>query len=183
LLEFLFSKPLRKTDVREYLRSSPAVRHEVRKKALALIDRYREEQGWERYHAAARHVVRQPYLNVSQYQFAWQQAQAAYQLAPEPSACLTTLGLAQYRLGQYEAAVETLARSEKLRATRADSHPADLAFLAMAQYQLGRKEQAQATLARLREALRNPQWAKDGEIAALLGEAEALMVRKVPEKK
>jgi WD40 repeat protein len=63
LLDLLFAKPLRKADVREYLRTSPTIRPEVRDMALALMERYREEPDWKRYHGAARHVVRQPYLN------------------------------------------------------------------------------------------------------------------------
>jgi tetratricopeptide (TPR) repeat protein len=107
------------------------------------------------------------------------QAEEACRLEPQNGNYINTLGVAQYRLGQYQAAVETLARSEKLDTTLKDGpHPADLAFLAMAQYQLGHKEQAQATLARLREALTKPRWAKDAESAAFLGEATTLIEAK-----
>jgi hypothetical protein len=84
--------------------------------------------------------------------------------------------MAQYRVGQYQAAVETLARFEKLNARPMDGlHPVDLAFLATGQHQLGRKEQAQATLARLREAMKELRWAKDADSAAFLREAETLI--------
>ncbi len=43
LLDALFAKPLGKAEVIAYLRSSPTVRPEARDKALALVDRYREE--------------------------------------------------------------------------------------------------------------------------------------------
>jgi hypothetical protein len=45
----------------------------------------------------------------------------------------------------------------------------------MAQHQLGLKEQAQATLARLREAMKQPQRAKDAKSQAFLREAEGLI--------
>jgi WD40 repeat protein/tRNA A-37 threonylcarbamoyl transferase component Bud32 len=179
LLDFLFAKPLRKADVLEYLRSSPTVRPQAREKALTLIDRYPEEQNWERYHTAARHLVRQPYLNEFQYQFAWKQAQAACQLAPEPSSCLTTLAMAQYRLGKYQDAASTLSRADTLQKRT----PTDLAFLAMTQHQHGHKEQAKATLAWLREIAQQPEWIKDEEVKGFLHEAETLLGGKSPVQK
>jgi hypothetical protein len=179
LLDFLFTKPLRKADVLAYLRGSPTVRPQVREKALALIDLYREEHDWERYHAAARHLVRQPYLNSFQYHFAWQQAQAACQLAAEPSSCQTTLGMAQYRLGKYDEAVRTLMQSDNSQ----KPIPADVAFLAMTQHQLGHKEQAQADLARLRKIVQQPEWIKDEEAQSFLREAETVLGGKPPAPK
>jgi hypothetical protein len=85
LLDFLFAKPLCKSDVLAYLRSSPTLRPQAREKALALINRYREEQGSERYHQAAWTIIRQPYLNAFQYRFALRQAETARRLAPEQS--------------------------------------------------------------------------------------------------
>ncbi len=41
LLDFLFTRPLRKGDVREYLESSPTIRPQARHKALALLEHYR----------------------------------------------------------------------------------------------------------------------------------------------
>jgi Flp pilus assembly protein TadD len=115
-------------------------------------------------------------LNVFQYQFAWQQAQAACQLAPEPSACRTTLGMAQYRLGKYQEAARTLAQADLSQ----QANPAELAFLAMAQHQLGHKEQAQDVLARLRKIVQQPQWIKDDEAQSFLHEAETVLGGKPP---
>jgi WD40 repeat protein/serine/threonine protein kinase len=123
-------------------------------------------------------VVLQPDASAEAYRQALRQAEEACRLAPENGAAVKTLGVAQYRLGQYPAAVETLTRSLTLNVTANGPHPARLQWLARAQHQLGRKEEAQATLARLREALAKPQWtywASSPEYVAFQREAEALL--------
>jgi Flp pilus assembly protein TadD len=57
---------------------------------------------------------------------------------------LNTLGVAQYRVGQYQTALDTLLRADKMN----QGIPEDVAFLAMAHHRLGHKEQAQAALKR-----------------------------------
>jgi WD40 repeat protein len=202
LLNFLFSKPLAKADVLEYLRSSPIVRPQAREKALALIDRYREEQNPERYHQAAWAIVHQRYFNPFQYRFALCQADTARRLAPDQIKYLTTLGAAQYRAGQYPQAGATLAQAD-LRHQAAPAAlaflahqfphalialwqgqplrqfvPANLAFLAMTYRQLGQKEPAQAALARLGVIAAKPEWAKDQEVQNFLREAETVLASK-----
>ena len=125
----------------------------------------------ERFHRAGWAAARQPYLNAFQYRFALRQAEAACRLAPEQSKYRTTLGVAQYRVGQYQQALATLTQAGPPN----PGVPADLAFLAMAQHQLAQKEQARATLARLRETMKEPRWAKEEEARAFLREAEALL--------
>jgi Flp pilus assembly protein TadD len=122
-------------------------------------------------------VVLKPGASVEAYCHALEQAEEACRLEPKNSAYVSTLGMAQYRLGQYQAAVATLVSSEKLSATPVvGSNPTSLAFLAMAQYQLGQKEQAQATLTQLRETLTKPPWSNISQhYAALLQEAENLL--------
>jgi tetratricopeptide (TPR) repeat protein len=143
----------------------------VRAKALALAERYREEPDPGRYHDAGRALARQPYLNRFQYQLALRQARAACQLAPDRGDYLTTLGMAQYRLGDYREALATLTEADRVN----HEVPADLAFLSMAQHRLGQEEQARATLTRLREVVKQPPWANDEEVQTFLGEAGALL--------
>jgi tetratricopeptide (TPR) repeat protein len=171
LLDFLFTRPLCKADVLDHLRRSPTIRPAARQQLLTLVERYREADNPERYHQASWAVVRQPYLNAFVYGFALRQADTACRLAPHQGKYQTTLGAAQYRAGQYEKALTTLARAEQLN----QGSPADLAFLAMAQHRLGQKEQAQATLVRLRETLTKPPGAQRAEAEALRREAEALL--------
>jgi hypothetical protein len=169
LVEFLFARPLRRADVLEYLRGTPALHPQTRQTALALAERYHEETDPKKYADAAWPVVRHPYANVFQCRFALAQLRAACERAPAPY--LTALGVAQYRLGRFEKerypeALATLGRCDP-------GHPTVLAFLALTQQQLGRKEQARATLARLREVLKEPAWAGDAEVQGFLREAAA----------
>lgn len=81
-------------------------------------------------------------------------------------------------------ALATLTRSDSLNAKQhAGSIPGDIAFLAMAHSKLGNKDQAQTMLARLREALKNPRWAKDQESRAFLQEAEEVIEGKAGNSK
>ena len=52
---------------------------------------------------------------------------------------LNTLGVAQYRVGEYEEALNTLRQSDRLNG----GIPEDLAFIAMSLHQLDEKEQAE----------------------------------------
>jgi WD40 repeat protein len=174
LLRSLFEKPLRKEDVIEYVNTCPTVTPPARTLALALAERYHEETDPERYHQAAWSVVRRPYLNAFQYRFALRQAEAACRLAPERAAYKTALGVARYRVGQYQETVEALTP-----AGRADkAGPADLAFLTMAQCRLKQMAQAETTLGRLRETMKEPAWAADEQAGGFLREAEAVLGRR-----
>jgi tetratricopeptide (TPR) repeat protein len=124
---------------------------------------------------AAWKVVKARDASQNAYAQALHRAEAAVRLTPGNWLNLNTLGVAQYRTGRYAEALDTLAKSEKLNATRADSHPADLAFLAMAQHHLGKKDAAQATLGRLRQVMKPPQRANDAASQGFLREAEALL--------
>jgi len=66
-------------------------------------------------------------------------ARQAVQLAPELPVCWTTLGVAQYRLGEPAAAVEALLKAMELEY---DGNPRQWLFLAMAHSQTGNREQA-----------------------------------------
>jgi WD40 repeat protein len=198
LLDFLFAQPLCKARVLAYLRSSPSVRSQARGKALALLDRYQEEQDADRYHEAAWAIVRQRYGNAFPHRFALSQAETACRRAPGQSKYLTTLGAAQYRAGQYSEARTTLTQADRLHRTAFaslafparqlpqalvmlwEAQPlreamlANLAFLAMTYYQLGEDELAHAALTRLRETAESAEWAKGEQAQAFLREAEAV---------
>jgi WD40 repeat protein len=174
LLDCLFAKPLAKADVLDYLRSSPTIRQQARKMALELAEHFKEETDPKKYHAAAWPVLRHPYANVFVCRFALAQMNAACKHAPDNASYRLTLGVAQYRLGQFEKkkrypeALATLTGCDQ-------QHPVTLAFLAMTQHQLGEKDHARATLARLREIMKTPQSASDAQARAFLREAEELI--------
>jgi WD40 repeat protein len=179
LLDFLFCKPLPRQDVLDSIRGHPGISEAVRRQALALAGRFREEEDPDRYVAASRALVRQAHLPGPCYRQALCQAEAAVRLNPQSGAYLTTLGLAQYRVGRYEEALATLTRSDRLNATPAGlSTDADLAFLALSHLQLGHHDEARAALARLRQLNNQPRVmtpVESEESQQFLREAEALI--------
>jgi serine/threonine protein kinase/Flp pilus assembly protein TadD len=99
-------------------------------------------------------------------------AEKAVGLAPEDPDCLNTLGLAQYRAGRWQAAIDTLNKAKQLR-----RHPdeSDWLFLAMAHWKLGDKKSARACYDRAVDLLKRYEWPPQegsrwqAEAAALLG--------------
>jgi hypothetical protein len=121
-------------------------------------------------------AVRQPDTPPNRRERALRQAREASRLGPENGGFLNTLGVALYRCGQYQAALDALTRSEQLNTAQGGTaDPADLAFMAMAQHRLGKKEAARQTLASLRQAANSPRYASDEESQAFLREAEKLL--------
>ena len=106
-------------------------------------------------------------------------ARAALARVPQDGRYRTTLGMAQYRAGDYEAAAETLNRLDEIASTsRAESASAAGAFRAMALYKLGRTDQARAALEGLRVAMKQTAQSKDEAAQAFLAEAESLILNR-----
>jgi tetratricopeptide (TPR) repeat protein len=110
-------------------------------------------------------------------------AQKTVALAPDTAIYLNTLGVAQYRAGQYAEAIATLEKS--LAASKGESDAFDLFFLAMARFKLGQVAQARADFDRAIQwrrdhpNLRQPGWSE--ELAAFQAEAEAVLARPTSE--
>jgi WD40 repeat protein/serine/threonine protein kinase len=183
LLDSLYASRWRRAEVIQALRENLLLTEPLRQAALALTEQY--HPGLVKLNIASWAVVRQPGASAEVYGRALLQAEEACRLQPWNGSYLTTLGVAQYRVGQYQAALGTLVRSEKLNTGPVYAPPpADLAFLAMAQYQLNQKVQAQATLARLREAMKKPRLLPAPPFqVAFLREAEMLIEGKAPDMK
>jgi tetratricopeptide (TPR) repeat protein len=164
----------RKDAVLEHLKQDQALPDSDRTIALRMADR---DGYWaEVLNNASWYVVRQAGHDQAAYEKALKLAEEACRLDPENGNLINTLGVAQYRVGRYETALETLQHSERLNASPAGgSHPADLAFLTMAHYKLGHKDESRAELERLRQALQRPQWPAMTEARALLHETEELL--------
>jgi hypothetical protein len=174
LVQSLFAKLMLRGDVLNSIRSQTSLSEPVRRLALTLAESWPEDAA--SLNTACWAVVRRPDGNAEAVRQVLRFAEAACQLEPKNGHYLNTLGVAQYRAGQYAAALATLTRADQLNAAaRQGSIPDDLAFLTMAHYQLGHKDQAQATLGRLREVLKKPQWAKSTESLGFLREAETLL--------
>jgi WD40 repeat protein/serine/threonine protein kinase len=178
LVEFLFARPLFRQEVLERLRGSPPVRDEVRRCALRLVESYRDGP---QFNAASWAIVRRADEAAARYHQAVAWAQTAHNLDPENGAYLTTLGVAQYRAGQYQQAVVTLTQAAQSNSQLVICLiPTELAFLAMAHRQLGQHTEAQACLDRLRALLkgrdqRGEWWEEDEDVRAFIRQAEGLL--------
>jgi hypothetical protein len=157
LVASLFPEHPLNEDVIEALEADSTISESVRNKAL---DRARKrqmnhvllnDQSWS--------VVRQPGLRPEKYQLALRFAEAACKLAPDSGVHLGTLGMAQYRVGKYAEAVETLSRSDELfLKCFGTSEPRDVAFQAMAHFKLGHADRANKLLEQFRLLMQTDLW-------------------------
>jgi WD40 repeat protein len=160
-----------RADVLDSVRADPTINPEVRATALALAETW-PESAWD-INSAAWSWVKLPNRPEANSRRGLRLAEAACQLEPNNGAFLSTLGVGQYRTGQYENAQATLKRSNELQGNR---HPSVLAFLAMAQHRLDRVAAARATLQQLREVMKDPAIAADTENQGFLREAEMVIL-------
>lgn len=172
----LFATPMIKPDVLEAIRNDGTLSAEVRHKALVLAENGQED--FVRINQASWAVVAKPGADLTVYRRALADAEYICRLAPGTDTFFDTLAVAQYRVGQYQNALETLSRFEDVLMMKTPfqgCQPTDLAFRAMALYRLGQKEPAQEALVRLREMMKEPQWINYEEALAFVREAEVLL--------
>jgi len=122
-------------------------------------------------------IAKEPGRMKGDYQKALNIARAAVRLEPGNAFYLNTLGVALYRAGEFEEAIETLGKADELNRNSGGGgplyHPAtDFLFLAMAHFQLGHSEQAHEYLERSKELLKD---VPDEELAVFLEEASRLI--------
>ncbi len=173
LVESLYNKPMIRSDVLETLRSDSSLSEPVRRAALNLTEHVLENA--EKLGAVSWAVARVPGADPLAYRLALRQAEAACRLMPQSAAVVTTLGVAQYRMGQYQEAVATLLAAGPLDGASATiPGRADLAFLALSYHKLGRHTEARAFLNRLRKALHKGVYARSQLGRMFLREAQAL---------
>ncbi len=175
----LFGQMPLRADVLERLRTLPGMSPSRRQEVLAIAQTYPDnplklnDLAWE--------LVKLPGGEMSGHRKALRYSEEACQLEPENGYFLNTLGVAYYRLGNFEKALEVLARSDKINALKEKrSIPADLAFLAMAHQQLGHAKEAESELQLLRERMKDPPWAQDAQTRGCLREAEELLAKPKP---
>jgi hypothetical protein len=172
----LFGQMPLRADVLERLRTLPGMSPSRRQEAITVAETYPEDSSalnnlaWE--------LVKVPGGEISGYRKALRYSEESCQLEPENGRSLSTLGVAFYRVGNYEKALDVLARADKINAlTNRGSDPADLAFLAMAHQQLGHAKEAEAKLQLLRERMKDPRFAQDAGAPGFLREAEELLAK------
>jgi tetratricopeptide (TPR) repeat protein len=171
LVRYLFERPMLKRDVLDRIRAESRISPEVRRVAIQLAESFRDDP--RPFHEAAWLVARRPDGTADDYARALEHAQTAALLAPDDVWVLRSLGVAQYRTGKNEEAVETLARciaaGEK---PPSEAQPAELAFLAMAHKKLNHVDEAKRLVDRLRRLLADDRFKGDTEAVAFLREAE-----------
>jgi serine/threonine protein kinase len=106
-------------------------------------------------------------------------AQQAVNRDPDAGNYWNTLGVAYYRLGDYQAAVETLTRSMALR-SGGDGY--DWFFLAMAQWRLGQKEQARGWYEKAANRMHTMR-PEEFELPGFKAEADAVLQMADPNKR
>jgi serine/threonine protein kinase/WD40 repeat protein len=199
LVESLVRKPLLQADVLAAVKSDRTVSEEVRQKALELAARYGNDG--ERFDRAALALVVRDDASPAEYRQALRWAERACQLDPQNPTRLFARGMAEFRVGQDEAAVRTLGQVENKLKRIVDPAPfgqnmplgfllpslpreinpvlksylASQACLAMARYRLGQHEQARSTLDTLRARASTQTDGSDPEVHNLILEAQELI--------
>jgi hypothetical protein len=169
----LFDRLFLREDVIDALEVKPASDREVQAACLKLVESWSESS--EDCNEAAARLILKPGQPAASYERGLRLARAACRQEPGIGVFLSTLGMAQFRLGFMTEALGTLTRSN---AFNQGKMPADLAFLAMAYQRLEQSAEARAMLGRLRELMRTGDTAggAPAESRAFLAEAEAVVL-------
>ena len=158
------------------LKADKTLDEPVRKVALQIANarlwedaRKLEEQSWE--------VVMSLGGEIEAYRLALGKAEMANRLEPNDRIILAKLGVAQYRVGAYQDALDTLTRAEKMWENINQPIFAKFAFIAkaMASHKLGQYEHAEVALGRLRDLRKDERFAWKKITQAFLEEAEKLL--------
>jgi hypothetical protein len=99
------------------------------------------------------------------------EAQEAVRLMPKRATMINTLGVAQFRVGDYEDALSTLTHADEVNrkpdnlnngdAPPGLGDPSDVAFIAMTLHKLRRTDEARAAMERLHALMDLDYWRKD----------------------
>jgi WD40 repeat protein len=167
-------------EVTSQLQNDGALDSEVRRLAMQIAGSRKWEDA-QTLRMEARGIVASPDNDLEAYRSALDKAQKANTWEPNDPAILTTLGAAQYRVGSYEDAFKTLAKSARILTDAGEEpDPANVAFTTMTLHKIGRDEEAKAALEQLRELCKDEQFAEDMDVQGLLAEAEGLIEGKKP---
>src|SRR5207302_607456 len=116
LVDQLFDYYIDRVDVVAYLRRTASFGAGVRQAALAAAEQHRGNPLW--LNNLSWRTVSKPDMPPDAYRKALRQAEEAVQLEPRIGYYVNTLGVAQYRVGQYQQALETLTKSDELNRRR-----------------------------------------------------------------
>jgi tetratricopeptide (TPR) repeat protein len=126
-------------------------------------------------------VVREPGLAAADYETAEHAARRFLELKPDAYAVVNTMGVAQYRLGRYREAIETLTESDAYYSKENDGGIVeDVAFLAMAHLKLGERDKAQQEYERLQRIMQSPRHINNEEARSFAEEARLAFAEAEP---
>ena len=171
----LFEQEVDPGQVAERLRADDALDGRVRDAALIVTariptsDQQLEDEAWP--------LVKAPTNRHEELEeLVWK---ARYTLShdPENENALSLLGMASYRLGRYDQAVEPLESSDEIRTRTRRARPEVAACLAMVHHRLGNDARAADYLDRLRSLMSINVFQSNTDSLALLAEAEQLLKR------
>jgi hypothetical protein len=120
-------------------------------------------------------VVREPRHATMTFRLAHCVMETICRWQPSNGAFLNGLALAQFRIGEYQSALDTLAKSEEF----IPGTPISLAFQAMAHHHIGDHERSLALFWRLQQVMQMPPWHLDTEAVRFLHEAQNLIFARV----
>ncbi len=169
LIHELFARYGFASEVVDHLRSQKDLSANLVESAIVLATRQGDNR--RRLNQLSWSIVSLPGRALEDYARALHCAETASQLGPEDGYILTTLGVAQYRAGKFEQALQTLSRSDESNGSDA----ANAAFLAMGHFRLGHTEEASAQVSRLRQLMSEWPWKDDPDAQSFLREAGTLI--------
>jgi tetratricopeptide (TPR) repeat protein len=163
-----------KSEVIDRLRNDASISSSLRERALELAGDFADEP--HELNTASWEILTGFPRDARDYALALRQAEAACQADKTNWIYLTTLGTAQYRVGQDDDAVATLNTAQELcRVETGSAAPTQLAVAAMAHHRLGNVEESQKLFVRLNDLMRGEGWARDIEAQKLFRDAKSVL--------
>jgi WD40 repeat protein len=170
VVERLFEAGSTKEEVLAQLAKEPGLAEAERRLALEIAGRRIQSPQW--LNTMAWGIVTRRDASAPEYKWALRQAGAAARLAPAEMAVLNTLGVAQYRAGNYQGARHSLAKCLEADLAGAGQYgPINLAFMALVEHRLDNHEAALLWLDRLAERMLQDNHAADAELQGFYREA------------
>lgn len=162
------------TDVIESLRADEILDTQIRNVATEIATA-RGDNAYL-FNQQSRAVVIAPDQDIEAYALALRKANAACHEVPDSATYRNTLGIALYRLENYQEALGELTRADKTFAEIEEMrHPRDVAFLAMTHAKLDHLREARKELGKLKTLMQDQRWANDAELIGFVREAEGLI--------
>ena len=155
LVDKLYEEHGSYSQVIDKLKADETLEESDRKLALQIANTRLSDLA-EKLRSESVQVIIFPGRDIEEFRVALEKVEKAKELRPDDPLIKATLGIAQYRVGAYEDALETLRSCKSIGYL----DRAVAAFTAMALHQLGRQEEAEASLERLRDLCKDEEGAQ-----------------------